>query len=119
MNCLAIVHRADFQNELALLNTEWVNLDAVALPDGDADLDDFDFSSFAMPSCRSCGGILKPDVVFFGENDPRHNVTAAQEAVEQADTMLVVGSSLTTFGSIAASDGPKRTRPSADAQRPR
>jgi NAD-dependent SIR2 family protein deacetylase len=97
MNCLAIVHRADFQNELTLLNAEWVNLDAVALPDGDADLDDFDFSGFAVPSCRSCGGILKPDVVFFGENVPRHQVTAAHEAVDQADAMLVVGSSLTVY----------------------
>ena len=44
--------------------------------------------------CRSCGGILKPDVVFFAENVPRDQVAAAQASIEQADAMLIVGSSL-------------------------
>jgi NAD-dependent SIR2 family protein deacetylase len=40
------------------------------LPDGDAELDRNDFSGFAVPHCASCGGLMKPDVVFFGENVP-------------------------------------------------
>jgi NAD-dependent SIR2 family protein deacetylase len=76
--CSATTRREDFQNELARLNVEWVNLDAAALPDGDADLDHLDFSGFAVPACGSCGGIQKPDVVFFGESVPRDQVAAAQ-----------------------------------------
>jgi NAD-dependent SIR2 family protein deacetylase len=64
------------------------------LPDGDADLDQLDFSGFAVPPCASCGGVLKPDVALFGENVPRHQVDAAQAHLEGADAMLVVGSSL-------------------------
>ena len=95
--CSATTPREDFQTELARLNAEWVNLTAVALPDGDADLDHVDFSEFAVPACGSCGGIQKPDVVFFGESVPRDQVSAAQAALEQADAMLVVGSSLMVY----------------------
>jgi NAD-dependent SIR2 family protein deacetylase len=97
MACAETIRRADFQNELVRLNAEWANLDAAALPDGDANLDDADFSGFTVPSCESCGGVLKPDVVFFGENVPREQVATAQSALEQADAMLIVGSSLMVY----------------------
>jgi len=97
MSCSATSRRADFQDELVRLNADWAQLDAEALPDGDADLDRLDFSGFAVPPCASCGGILKPDVVFFGENVPRDQVAAAQASMEQADAMLVVGSSLMVY----------------------
>jgi NAD-dependent SIR2 family protein deacetylase len=95
--CSATTHRADFQSELGRLNAEWMTLDATALPDGDANLDHLDFSGFAVPACGSCGGIQKPDVVFFGESVPRDQVAAAQAALEEADAMLVVGSSLMVY----------------------
>jgi NAD-dependent SIR2 family protein deacetylase len=95
--CSATTRRTDFQDELVRLNGDWASLDAAALPDGDADLDHLDFSGFAVPSCKSCGGILKPDVVFFGENVPLDQVAAARAAMEQADAMLVVGSSLMVY----------------------
>jgi NAD-dependent SIR2 family protein deacetylase len=95
--CSATTRRADFQSELGRLNAEWITLDATALPDGDADLDHLDFSGFAVPACGSCGGIQKPDVVFFGESVPRDQVAAAQAALEEADAMLVVGSSLMVY----------------------
>ncbi|MEH2689636.1 hypothetical protein DXU04_32700 [Bradyrhizobium diazoefficiens] len=47
------------------MNADWLDLDALDAPDGDADLDAADFSSFNVPSCSSCDGILKPDVEFF------------------------------------------------------
>lgn len=97
LTCSATTRRADVQNELQCLNADWVDLDAAALPDGDADLDHLDFSGFAVPSCRACGGLLKPDVVFFGENVPRDQVAAAQAAMEEADAMLIVGSSLMVY----------------------
>jgi NAD-dependent SIR2 family protein deacetylase len=67
------------------------------LPDGDAELDHMDFSRFAVPDYPSCGGILKPDFVFFGESIPRDQVTRSMESLEQADAMLVVGSSLMVY----------------------
>jgi hypothetical protein len=56
-----------------------------------------DFSTFAVPPCSSCGGVLKPDVVFYGENVPRDQVAAAQTRLESADAMLIVGSSLMVY----------------------
>jgi NAD-dependent SIR2 family protein deacetylase len=97
MACSVTTPRSDFQDQLVRLNVAWTELGATALPDGDADLDDLDFSGFAVPPCASCGGILKPDVVFFGESVPRDHVALAQEHLEGADAMLVVGSSLMVY----------------------
>jgi NAD-dependent SIR2 family protein deacetylase len=97
MSCGAACRRADFQDELIHLNASWIDLDAAALPDGDADLDHLDFSEFAVPPCAACGGILKPDVVFYGENVPRDQVVLALARLEEADAMLIVGSSLMVY----------------------
>jgi NAD-dependent SIR2 family protein deacetylase len=97
MSCSAATQRGDFQIDLARRNARWVELEATALPDGDADLERTDFTDFAVPSCVSCGGILKPDVVFFGETVPRDQVAAARRHLETADAMLVVGSSLMVY----------------------
>jgi len=93
--CAAALRRTDFQAHLTRLNADWTNLEAAALPDGDAELDHKDFAAFVVPDCPSCGGIVKPDVVFFGENVPRDQV--GMESLEQADAMLVVGSSLMVY----------------------
>jgi NAD-dependent SIR2 family protein deacetylase len=97
MGCEGRAPRDELQDELARLNADWLALDAADAPDGDADLESSDFSSFAAPSCRRCGGVLKPDVVFFGENVPRDRVDAAARHLEQADAMLIVGSSLMVY----------------------
>ena len=97
MACSAAGPRAEFQNDLVSLNAGWVGLEATALPDGDAQLERTDFSDFAVPPCAACGGVLKPDVVFFGESVPRAQVEAAQRHMEDADAMLVVGSSLMVY----------------------
>ena len=56
-----------------------------------------DIGAFSVPQCGHCGGMLKPDVVFFGEGIPRTRVDAARAALEEADAMLVVGSSLMVY----------------------
>jgi NAD-dependent SIR2 family protein deacetylase len=71
MDCEARSPREALQDDLSRLNPDWFDLDAAEAPDGDADLEGADFSSFVIPPCRRCGGLLKPDVVFFGENVPR------------------------------------------------
>jgi NAD-dependent SIR2 family protein deacetylase len=110
LDCGARGSREELQDELGRLNAKWVDLDAVDGPDGDANLENVDASSFALPSCGRCGGLLKPDVVFFGENVPRDRVEAAVRHLEQADGMLIVGSSLMVysgfrFAEMAASAG--------------
>jgi NAD-dependent SIR2 family protein deacetylase len=66
-------------------------------PDGDAELDDAELADFVMVSCTGCGGDLKPDVVFFGENVPRDRVGRCFELVDGARGLLVLGSSLTVM----------------------
>jgi NAD-dependent SIR2 family protein deacetylase len=97
MNCELRAARDEVQDELGRLNADWLDLEAADAPDGDAELDGADFSSFIAPSCRRCGGVLKPDVVFFGENVPRDRVDAAARHLDEADAMLIVGSSLMVY----------------------
>ena len=97
MGCGLRTPREDFQDEMGRLNPAWLSLDGLDAPDGDADLEGVDFSAFAVPACRNCGGVLKPDVVFFGESVPRERVEAATQRLEQADAMLIVGSSLMVY----------------------
>jgi len=70
---------------------------AGSAPDGDVLLGDRDHAHFRVPGCPSCGGMLKPGVVFFGENVPRPRVARAMQQLESSRGLLVVGSSLTVF----------------------
>jgi NAD-dependent SIR2 family protein deacetylase len=97
MDCERRSPRDELQNELSRLNGDWLGLDATEAPDGDADLEGADFSSFVTPSCPRCGGLLKPDVVFFGENVPRDRVDAASRQLHDADAVLIIGSSLMVY----------------------
>jgi len=97
MSCPARLARDQFQLELRQRNTAWTDFDARLGPDGDADLEGLDFSSFAVPPCAQCGGILKPDVVFFGEAVPEERVRRCMEAALSADATLVVGTSLMVY----------------------
>ncbi|HEY1996348.1 NAD-dependent protein deacetylase [Paraburkholderia sp.] len=97
LDCNTQHTRASIQRTLEAENPAL--LDAVAEPaaDGDAHLEWQDLGSFRVPACPHCGGLLKPAVVFFGENVPRTRVDAATRALEAADAMLVVGSSLMVY----------------------
>jgi NAD-dependent SIR2 family protein deacetylase len=97
MSCQVRLQREELQAELLRLNPAWAGLAAQAAPDGDADLTALDFSSFQVPPCSLCGGMLKPDVVFFGESVPPDRVQRSMRHLMQADAMLVVGSSLMVY----------------------
>ncbi|MES2185241.1 MAG: NAD-dependent protein deacetylase [Pseudomonadota bacterium] len=101
VRCMACETRSPrelLQATLLDRNPDWAALEARAAPDGDADLDGHDFSGFDVPPCPHCGtGVLKPDVVFFGESVPRERVAAAREALAAADAVLVAGSSLMVY----------------------
>ncbi|MFN7882152.1 MAG: NAD-dependent protein deacetylase [bacterium] len=97
LGCGARTPRRALQEELTARNPDWLGLDARSLADGDADLEGRDFAAFKVPDCPACGGMLKPDVVFFGESVPRERVAAVREALDQADAVLVAGSSLMVY----------------------
>ncbi len=100
--CLACGHRssrAALQARLEAANPGWTRRHAhVAVrPDGDVELDDT--AGFAVPAC-ACGGVLKPDVVFFGESVPKARVERCYAAVDRAASLLVLGSSLTVMSGL-------------------
>jgi NAD-dependent SIR2 family protein deacetylase len=97
LDCWRVQPRSELQDELITLNPQWAQLDARVAPDGDADLVGLDFSTFEVPPCSYCAGMLKPDVVFFGESVPKERVEKAMHHLQQADAMLVVGSSLMVY----------------------
>jgi NAD-dependent SIR2 family protein deacetylase len=97
LTCQRRTSRHELQRELERRNPDFASLDAAEAPDGDADLDGVAFETFDVPACEECGGLLKPDVVFFGENVPGERVTRAMAAIAHADAMLVVGSSLMVY----------------------
>lgn len=97
LGCGTRTPRRALQRELLRRNPGWAEMPALAAPDGDADLADRDFTTFDVPACEVCGGMLKPDVVFFGENVPRARVEAVRAALAESDALLVAGSSLMVY----------------------
>ena len=97
MHCGDRTSRADLQETLIEDNPELTSFAARALPDGDADIDDYDMSTVVLPDCQKCGGMLKPDVVFFGDNVPNERVDMIYSALDKADLLLVIGSSLRVY----------------------
>ena len=98
MDCGVIVPRRDVQTWLEERNPQLQNQSFQPAPDGDADME-MDFSSVDVPHCSACGGILKPHVVFYGDSVERRIVNDVNSKVENADGVLVVGSSLMVFSS--------------------
>jgi NAD-dependent SIR2 family protein deacetylase len=101
LSCGQRTARTDLHRRLATANPGWeARPTALINPDGDAVLADDaaqGSESFQVVDCASCHGVLKPDVVFFGENVPRQRVEACYAMVEQAGSLVVLGSSLTVM----------------------
>ena len=104
LGCRRTSARAALQERMSGLNPGFVEryADAAVRPDGDVDLDET--AGFVVPACEACGGVLKPDVVFFGENVPAPRVARCYDAVDAlADTggtLLVAGSSLAVMSGL-------------------
>jgi NAD-dependent SIR2 family protein deacetylase len=97
LSCRDRSSRAALQERMRLLNPGFAeaHTDVLSRPDGDVALEDTD--RFQVPACDVCGGLLKPDVVFFGENVPKPRVQRCLDAVEASEALLVAGSSLTVL----------------------
>lgn len=96
LGCSAVHHRDEIQAQLNLDNAP-ISILTTTRPDGDSDLQPAIEQRFNVPNCPVCSGILMPDVVFFGGTVPSERVKQCMQAVEQADALLVVGSSLQVF----------------------
>ena len=98
--CLACDQRTsrwELDERLRAANPDWSARVAAVNPDGDVELPDEDAAVFAVVDCTACGGMLKPDVVFFGETVPADRVDAAFACVQKSRSLLVLGSSLTVM----------------------
>ena len=97
LGCGERTPRLRLDHRLRAANSGWAARTAEITPDGDALLEDEDLDGFRVVDCESCGGVLKPDVVFFGENVPRARVEESYRLVERAGALVVLGSSLTVM----------------------
>lgn len=97
LSCGDISRRDEHQQLLQDENPDWATQAGELRPDGDVELANVSMSTFSVPDCRQCGGLLKPDVVFFGESVPPERVQQAQSLIAESDALLVVGSSLMVF----------------------
>ena len=97
LGCGDRMSRAVLQHEMTAHNPGWLDRHAAAAarPDGDVEIDDT--AEFVAPECTGCGGVLKPDVVFFGESVPKDRVARCYDLVDSSDALLVLGSSLTVM----------------------
>lgn len=110
LSCGTFSRRRELARRLEEANPGFEPVAARLNPDGDADLTDGQVGDFRVVSCSECGGILKPDVVFFGESVPQRRVQHCRELVAGAASLLVLGSSLTVMSGLrfvrqAARDG--------------
>ena len=98
LGCGDVASRADLDLRLEAANPDFGARTDEINPDGDAELPDEVLDGFVMVDCLGCGGgVLKPDVVFFGETVPRDRVDHCFDLVERAGSLLVLGSSLTVM----------------------
>ncbi|UCG75397.1 MAG: NAD-dependent protein deacetylase [Gemmatimonadota bacterium] len=105
LDCGASEGRSELQRRLGRLNPGWTDggeggvtgSTVRSAPDGDVELPIGAVEGFRVAGCLGCGGVLKPDVVFFGENVPKARVEEAWSMLSEAQALLVVGSSLTVY----------------------
>ncbi|KOV74804.1 NAD-dependent protein deacetylase 1 [Streptomyces sp. AS58] len=112
LSCGAFSPRHELARRLEEANAGFEPVAAGINPDGDADLTDEQVGDFRVMPCAICGGILKPDVVFFGETVPPQRVEHCRELVRGATSLLVLGSSLTVMSGL------RFVRQAAQAEKP-
>ncbi|KAM3877580.1 NAD-dependent protein lipoamidase sirtuin-4, mitochondrial [Diretmus argenteus] len=110
LGCGTVSPREELQRRFSALNPNWgvQALAAAVAPDGDVLLEDEQVLHFRVPSCEECGGILKPEVTFFGDNVNKATVQFVHDRLAESDAVLVAGSSLQVYSAyrflLAASD---------------
>ncbi|XP_042394776.1 NAD-dependent protein deacylase SRT2-like isoform X1 [Zingiber officinale] len=116
LECGNSINRDSFQDRLKSLNPKWAaSIESLESgnpgsdksfgmhqrPDADIEIDaKYWEEDFEIPNCQLCGGMLKPDVVFFGDNVPKERADKAREAARECDSFLVIGSSVMTMSAF-------------------
>uniref|UniRef100_A0ACD5XNU9 Uncharacterized protein n=1 Tax=Avena sativa TaxID=4498 RepID=A0ACD5XNU9_AVESA len=116
LECGTSISRDSFQEQVKDLNPKWaLAIDSLEegqpgsgksfgmqqRPDGDIEIDEkFWEQDFDIPSCTQCGGVLKPDVVMFGDNVPQERANNAKDAARNCDALLVIGSAVMTMSAF-------------------
>lgn len=114
VDCRHRLPRGQLQDTLLKDNAGFVEGYFHPAPDGDAAIDSADYDAFKPPACDLCSGILKPDVVFFGENIPKERIDEAMIKLMESGAILVIGSSLMVFsGYRFVREAVKRKMPAA------
>jgi NAD-dependent SIR2 family protein deacetylase len=101
LDCGTLSSRPDLQRRMELINPGWLERQVATVedrPDGDVEI--ADTGGFHVPACETCGGVLKPDVVYFGESVPKPRVQRCYDLVDTAPALLVLGSSLTVMSGL-------------------
>ena len=99
LNCAAL-HRRDSIQSLLKKQNPWLSAvqpSHLSRPDGDMEVPEDIFHGLSLPKCHNCNGDLMPDVVFFGGSVPSSRVATCFEALEEADALIAIGSSLMVF----------------------
>ena len=97
LDCANLIAREDLQTWLITHNELVPASEQQSRPDGDRDLSDDNLATFRVPHCNACTGVLMPEVVFFGGTVPAARVESCKAAIERADALLVIGSSLKVY----------------------
>ncbi|ANZ34711.1 NAD-dependent protein deacetylase 1 [Lentzea guizhouensis] len=100
LGCGLLSPRGELDRRLREANPDFAATTDEINPDGDVSLPEEEVRGFVVVDCLSCGGVLKPDVVFFGENVPRPRVEQCYDLVDNAKSLLVLGSSLTVMSGL-------------------
>ncbi|KOV87247.1 NAD-dependent protein deacetylase 1 [Nocardia sp. NRRL S-836] len=100
LNCGLVSPRVELDRRLRAANPDFAATTDEINPDGDVFLPEEQVRDFVVVDCLACGGVLKPDVVFFGENVPRPRVEQCYDLVDNAKSLLVLGSSLTVMSGL-------------------
>ena len=108
LGCRSAYPRALVQEWLSAANPGMARAAARAAPDGDAHVAEGLHLGFRIADCPGCGGVLKPDVVFFGDSVPRDRVSACIDAIDAASGLLVIGSSLMVWSGFRFVDHARR-----------
>jgi NAD-dependent SIR2 family protein deacetylase len=96
LDCKVLSARSELQTRLVADNPEFLGQNFITRADGDVELS-VDYERFRVAPCLACGGVLKPDVVFFGENVPAPRVERAMASLDGARALVIAGSSLMVF----------------------
>ena len=100
MDCGALYSRVEIQRWLSMNNPHLQETAVESAPDGDARVQDEAAHMLRIPSCQRCGGMLKPNVVFYGGSVRTQMVNELSRKLEQADAVLAIGSSLMVYSSF-------------------